>query len=447
MLKIAMLSVHSSPIGELGAEDTGGMSVYVRELATELGRRGHRVDIFTRLNDSVNEPVVELSNRVRVIHLRAGINAHVPKQFLHRHLAGFSRDLENYRAAKDLCYDLIHSHYWLSGLVGEGLKQSWKVPHILMFHTLGALKDQTGQEEREPGFRLAAERGLVGACDHVLAPTPQERRHLMQYYDAPAEKITVIPCGVNLHRFLPTNKTLARRRLGIAADRPNLLFVGRFARLKGIERLLAAVALLHEHPRPRLLVIGGNGRNAPEYRNLKSLSEDLGIQESVVFPGRIPQERLPAYYSAADLLVVPSSYESFGLVALEALACGTPVVATRVGAMPGILREGINGCLVPDGSPASVALGIRRTLKQCGGFSSERMRASVMQYGWHHVASAMLEFYRAAIRSYSDSPPLHENQAFQGWFARGSRRVESLALLRGCGREITANPEAATHQA
>lgn len=397
-LRIAMLSVHSSPLGELGTQDTGGMSVYIRELAEELGRRGHRVDIFTRLQDSRGDRTVRLSEKVRLIHLRAGKNGHLHKWALHPHLADFCRELGGFRAEQGIHYDLVHSHYWLSGLVGNWARDQWEVPHIILFHTLGALKNMTVEAEREPDFRLAAERELVETCDRVLAPTPRERDHLIRHYGARPENIGVVPCGVNLELFRPMDKARARQHLGFSPEEAVVLFVGRFAPLKGIERLLAAATHLREPRRLRLVIIGGNGDGTPESQQVRHFGEVYGIQEAVTLAGRVAQEQLPPYYSAADVLVVPSYYESFGLVALESLACGTPVVATEVGAMPSILREGVNGCVVSEGSPRALAQGIDRVLGSARLFSGEIIRGTILRFAWKHVAAAMIDQYRILLR-------------------------------------------------
>ena len=417
-LNIAMLTVHSSPIGELGTEDTGGMSVYIRELASELGRRGHRVDIYTRLEEFRRDRTVDLSENVRLIHLKAGTNGHIHKWALHPHLADFWRELETYRAEQGLHYDLVHSHYWLSGLIGNWARERWGVPHVILFHTLGALKNIAVEAEQEPDFRLAAERMLVETCDWILAPTETERDHLIRYCGASPGKIGVVPCGVNLERFRATDRGKARERLGLHDDDAVVLFVGRFAPLKGIERLLAAMPYLREHRRLRLIIIGGNGTATPECRELQRLSEAYGIGEAVTFAGRVPQEHLPPYYSAADVLVLPSYYESFGLVALEALACGTPVVATRVGAMSSILREGVNGLVVPDGSPRSLARGIDEVLASSRGSAAGAVRATVLRFSWAHVASAMIDQYRAVLkreREAASSNPRAAEMARRGY--------------------------------
>ena len=393
-----MLAVHSNPVGELGTQDTGGMSVYVRELARELGRLGHQVDIFTRRRDSREKATVDLFAHVRLIHLQAGSNGDVHKLALYPHLDEFCNELERFRLREGIHYDLIHSHYWLSGLVGNWARDRWGVPHLILFHTLGALKNRTVEPEREPELRISAEKQLVECCDRILASTKREKNDLVHFYGADPEDIAVVPCGVNLDLFRPLDKSKAREQLGLDPQGPLVLFVGRFAPLKGIERLLASMTCLRHHRRLRLVIVGGNGYDRPESVNLVRLSEELGIRDSVVFQGRIEHAKLPPFYSAADVLVVPSYYESFGLVALESLACGTPVVATRVGAMPDILRDGETGCVVPDGSPRSLAQGIDSVLNGCRARSADAIRASVLKYGWAHIASAIVDEYRDVLR-------------------------------------------------
>ena len=328
-LRIAMLSVHSSPIGELGTKNTGGMSVYIRETAQELGNRGHLVDIYTRLNGSGQKQIAHLYDNVRLIHLKAGNNGQMNKLALYGHLDDFFKELEKFRDRESVDYDLIHSHYWLSGRVGSWAQERWKVPHVFMFHTVGAVKNSTVGSEKEPELRTAIEKNLARKCDRILVATDKERGHLVQHYGACPETIGVVPCGVNLNLFRPLDKIAARKQLGFAQDETVVLFVGRFAPLKGIDRLLEAMAHLKHHQRLRLVIVGGDGNNAPESQRLQGLSRGLSIQDSVTFVGRIEQSMLPPYYSAADVLVVPSHYESFGLVALESLASGTPVVATQ----------------------------------------------------------------------------------------------------------------------
>lgn len=379
------------------------MSVYIRELARQLGRFGHRVDIYTRLNGTPHHQIIDLYANVRLIHLRAGSNTYVHKLALYYYLSDFFRAIEEFKNQQGLHYDLIHSHYWLSGRLGSWLQDHWHVPHLVMFHTLGIVKNIAGVAEREPDLRIATEKKLARSCDRILAPTDSEKQNLLKYCHAPAEKISVVPCGVNLDLFRPMDKGAARQRLGFDEDESIVLYVGRFDPIKGIDRLLEAMAHLKHLQRVRLVIIGGDGPDTAEYRRLQQLSAKFGVQKFVCFIGRVEQNKLPPYYSAADVLVVPSYYESFGLVGLESLACGTPVVATDVGAMRCIVQDGETGRIVADATPRSLAQALARLLTGCGlkRLSADRIRASALKFGWSNVAVAVTNEYGALFRKTS----------------------------------------------
>jgi D-inositol-3-phosphate glycosyltransferase len=394
-----MLSIHSCPIGELGTKDTGGMNVYIRELARVLGNRGHRIDIYTRRHDSRDPQVIKINENVRVIHLKAGKNGYMHKLDIYPYLSDITSVLEDFRNREGIDYDLIHSHYWLSGRVGCWARNHWGIPHIIMFHTLGAVKNTTTVGAQEPRLRVAAESQLVKNCDRIIAATEREVTELKRFYDAPADRMQVIPCGVDLNLFRPGDQAYARRQLGIDSEEKLLLYVGRLEPEKGIERLLASVGHLKHLTGIKLIVIGGDGRHEPEFRRLLQFSEKLGIQHKVFFAGRVDQEDLPPYYSAADLLVVPSHHESFGLVALEALACGTPVVASDVGAMGSIIRENETGCVVSPANPRRLADQIEAYFNELRfGFGTpETIRASVVEFGWPNIADALIEEYESVL--------------------------------------------------
>jgi D-inositol-3-phosphate glycosyltransferase len=268
-----------------------------------------------------------------------------------------------------------------------------------MFHTLGAVKNTTGVGEVEPLLRIATEKQLVENCHRIVAATQREVTELGHYYDADPDKITVIPCGVNLNRFQPVNKPAARKKLGFDNDEKILLYVGRFSALKGIDRLLHAMRHLRRHTSLRLVIIGGDGRTAPDSIEFQRLSSESGMENRILFTGRIEQDDLPPYYSAADLLVVPSYHESFGLVALEALACGTPVIATEVGAMGSIICEGKTGRVVTDPKPAALANAIGDVISKphAGMEPAAAIRESVRKFSWSHIADAMIEEYRSLL--------------------------------------------------
>jgi D-inositol-3-phosphate glycosyltransferase len=410
-LRIAMLSVHSCPVGELGTHDTGGMSVYVRELARELGRRGHLVDIYTRLHGPWCNEVVELGTNVRLVHLGAGDEDATHRAALFPYLVDFFRELEQYRGKEGLRYDLIHSNYWLSGRVGQWARARWRVPHLLMFHTLGAVKNALFHRQVEPELRITTEGHLADRCDRLLAASEREKEQLIRFCGVQSEAVGVIPCGVDLDRFRPVDKTEARDQIGLHSDEPVVLYVGRFAPLKGVDRLLEAVACLrHGWGLIRLVIVGGDGEQTPASQELKRLSRRFGIADRVTFAGRVDQESLPYYYSAADVVALPSHYESFGLVALESLACGTPVVTTPVGAMESIIRQGETGCVVHDASPPILATAIEGFLPRAKAVSVDAIRSSTLDWSWSGVASAMMVEYSLLLEKkwpeHTGDPPL-----------------------------------------
>ncbi len=399
-LKIAILSAHSCPVGDLGARDTGGMSVYIHELARELGKQGHSVDVYTRVHDPADPQIFKLGPRARLIHLQAGQPELIHKLAVYCYLPEFTCNLENYRKNNGLRYDLIFSHYWLSGWVGRRLQQWWQIPHVIMFHTLGAVKNATGIGEDAPELRIVTEREAVNNCQRIIAATEREKEELVRYYGALPEKIGIVPCGVNMELFQPLDRVAARQKLGLP-DRKTLLFVGRIDPLKGIDRLLKAMPYLQRFEGLRLVIIGGDEYSRNEVEKLQRLSRELKVQDSVTFQGLIKQEQLPYFYSAADVCVVPSYYESFGLVALESLACGTPVVATDVGEMRNIIRPGETGYVVPENTPQELAAKIAWLLsgppRDTGSVLS--IRASVSRFDWANIAGAVIREMHTVLDS------------------------------------------------
>ena len=396
-----MLSIHSCPLGKLGEENTGGMSVYVRELARELGKRGHWVDVFTRAHEPMHDRIVTLGRNARLIHPQAGEEERIPKLAIYNHLTEFGHNLENFRKSEGVEYDIIHSHYWLSGRAGQRMQKRWGIPHVISFHTLGAVKNAVGIGEEEPLLRIQSEEELVKNCQQIIASTSRERDELIHYCGASPGRIRIIPCGVNLDLFRPIDKERARRRLNLNGEGV-LLFVGRIVPIKGLDRLLMAMSYL-EWERPiKLLVIGGDEQNHTPRKNLRNLTKELGISDRVMFFGFVDHEELPWFYSAADVCVIPSFHESFGLVALESLACGTPVIATKVGAMESIIWSGQTGYVVDDNTPVHLAGKIFRFLSGVSGTPKpiDVIRASVLQFSWSHVAEAVEREYASVMKGY-----------------------------------------------
>jgi D-inositol-3-phosphate glycosyltransferase len=279
-----------------------------------------------------------------------------------------------------------------------------------MFHTLGIVKNSTDSGENEPDLRIAHERWLAKVADYIVAPSVREMENLIQHYHAPIHRVGLIPCGVNLERFKPVDRHLARQRLGIPFNDEVVLFVGRFAPLKGLDRLIRAVAHLRaRHPAISLLIIGGDGPKSRTTCHYRDLAAELGIDDRVTFAGRVDQSDLPPYYSAADLLALPSHYESFGLVVLESLACGTPVAATPVGTVEGVIRNGLNGQIIkaPDVLHITGAMLKMLSPKPLWRPSAKAVRETVAACGWDKVTGEIDQTYAALVQSHDpDQAPV-----------------------------------------
>ncbi|MCS6870263.1 MAG: glycosyltransferase [Anaerolineae bacterium] len=413
--RIAMLSVHTCPLATLGGKKTGGMNVYVRELSREFGRRGIQVDVFTRSQDPCAAHVNQmLGENARVIHVRAGAEAPLDPEQVYPHLPEFTANLLHFVDENHLHYDLIYSHYWLSGIVAHTLRAAWRVPVVQMFHTLGMMKDRVAQppgasSAHPADLRSFNEADIMSWADLLIAATPAERAQMLWLYCAPRSRIAVVPPGVNTAHFRPIPPDVAKAALGIPSDHRLLLFVGRIEPLKGVDTLLQALALLKAQ-RPELLqkltlsIIGGDpsaakGENV-EMDRLKALRAQLGLEEIVLFLGAKDQAALREYYAAAEALIMPSDYESFGMVALEAMACGTPVIASAVGGLAFLIRDGVNGYHVPVREPQALAEKICAVL--CEPETRARLGANAArdaaEYDWSRIADRLLsEFSRLAL--------------------------------------------------
>ncbi len=407
--RVAMISVHTCPLATLGGKETGGMNVYVRDLSRELGRQGIAVDCFTRSqNPQVPRIRPDLGPNVRVIHLPAGPEAPYDKNLLVHYLSEFVDGVLAFARHERVHYDIIHSHYWLSGLVARDLRRAWGVPVVHMFHTLGQMKNSVaaGPHEYEPQQRIEGEAEVMAFADRLVAATPLERAQMVWLYGAEAGKISVVPCGVDLELFSPVPQQEAKRVLGLPLEQCVILFVGRIEPLKGIETLLRAIALLAPEmpcwPESLAVIIIGGAPGAgieqvnAELARLERLRAELGLEKLVAFLGARDQDTLVYYYSAAELVVMPSRYESFGMVALEAMACGTPVVASKVGGLAFTVQDGQTGFLVPEGDVEALAAKIRLLLKDRD--LRHRLGEQAIQwargYGWPTIARQILNLYR-----------------------------------------------------
>lgn len=394
---VAMLSMHTSPLAVPGrTKDAGGMNVYMCQLARELAYRDINLDIFTRWTNEETPQIVQMSPRVRVVHIKAGPLSPIHKHDLFQHIPTFVHNIEEFRSHGPLRYEIIHSHYWLSGVAGMHLAEKWDAPHVIMFHTLGRLKQIANPNELEPPLRLEMEQKLIHQADCLIAATVDERTQMIRNCGAVANQVEVIPCGVDLKLFMQQNRWRARGQLGLKPYRPVLLFAGRLDPFKGPDLLLRAAAMMEEDA--QIVIVGGKLTNDRELQQLQKLARDLKISHRVRFLGARPQEEMPMIYSAADVTVIPSYHESFGLAAVESLACGTPVVATRAGGLTTVVRHGETGFLVP----------------RCPGFFAERLdellrnadlrtqmqaaaRDSILQFSWKKVASQVHNMYERLV--------------------------------------------------
>ena len=374
-MRIAMLSVHACPLAKLGGRDSGGMNVYVRELSRELASRGIEVDVFTRWREPEDPQIQTLAPGARVIHIPSGPVRYIPKLEVYERIGDFSAQVQEHIESEGRGYDLIHSHYWLSALVARDLARRWALPRVQMFHTLGLVKREVMDEDvdGESEARIGIERDAVHESDGLVAASEIEMSELMQLYGADPEKICVVPCGVDPEVFRPVRQADAREALGRDQCQRLVLFVGRIEQIKGIDVLLRSLGMLFtKRPDLRdeicLVVVGGAldpGDDAPETEKLvelRRLVHQHRMEDNVDFIGSLDQERLALWYAAADLCAVPSLTESFGLVALESMACGTPVVATRVGGLQTVVSHGESGLLVPPSDDRALAQAIERVL-------------------------------------------------------------------------------------
>jgi len=401
--RVAMLSVHSSPLATLGGQVTGGMNVYVRELSRQLSQHGIAVDVYTRRQDLDLPEVLEFDRQARVIHLNAGPPAPYSKHDVYNHMPEFMSHMQAFIAKEGLQYDCLHSHYWLSGWVALRLRQHLQVPVVHMSHTLGYPKNSAVQQawEREPPTRLQVEYEVLKHSDHLIAESQASKDHMVQDYGVDPERIEIIPCGVDTSIFHPQDRQQARHRLGLPGG-PLLLFIGRLQPLKGIDTLLrCAHDVRQRHDDVQVLIVGGgidtdDLHERQERERLHALTRELGLGEHVRFIHAQPQEQLAYYYTAADVLVMPSHYESFGMVVLEAMACGTPVVASHVGGLASTVLPGQTGFLAPVGDVQAFAWSIEQLISTPALWQSmsEAAYRRAQAYTWPRIMKRTLQLYR-----------------------------------------------------
>ena len=358
-----------------------------------MGELGVPVDIFTREHEAQSFDLPDISDNVNVVHIPSGpVDAALPQQF--EHMPSFLAGMLDYQRSQQASYTAVHSHYWMSGWAGLEFSAQLGVPHVSTFHTLSRIKMQSRSGEQEPPIRALTETDIIANSDCVIVFSDHERGAIVRLYNGNTGRIRLVPCGVDLSRFLPLGRSAARGELGLDGHKI-LLFVGRIEALKGLDLLIHTAAHLDASDL-KVLVVGDDAEGSGDLVRLRRMVNDLNVAGSVEFVGRVDQDRLPWYYSAADVCVVPSYYESFGLVALESMACGTPVVASRVGGLPTIINHGKTGYLKSWRCPESFATSLEMILGNDSLQNSmgRAARESAQTMSWHAVAAQLLHIYQ-----------------------------------------------------
>ncbi len=419
---IAFISIHGDPLVALGGSHHGGQNVYVKEMSRHLGRQGFQVDVFSRWESPDQPSVEEIGSGSRAIRVQVGPPEHLPKERMILFLEELADWVDRFQEENRVGYRLIHGHYYFSGAVSLSLRERWCIPFVETFHSLGLVKRKAlGSKDPSPTRRLDIERRVAQTADRIIATAPQERTDLVSAYGADPSRIQVIPCGVDLELFRPISRQEARDYVGIPDDRFLLTFVGRLERRKGVDTMLEAMGLLlSEQPDLPLhaVIVGGHPkdqdpaempeREAREHRRFREIMGRYGIQDRVTFTGGLPQRLLYNYYSAADVTIIPSYYELFGLTALEAMACGSSVVASRVGGLKTTVKEGEVGFQFEAENPQDLAEKIAYLVEHPE--LNARLRRNARPYVEHHyswraVSERVAEAYREVLGGYFEEEP------------------------------------------
>lgn len=359
-LRIALISEHATPLAVSGGVDAGGQNVYVAQVARCLAQMGHQVDVLTRRDDPDLPTVVHLRAGVRVIHIEAGPARFIPKEDLLAHMPEFTRSCEAL-LRNGATYDIVHANFFMSGLVAQHLKEALGLPYVVTFHALGLVRrEHQGSADAFPPMRIDIEQRLVDNADAIIAECPQDELDLGRLYHADPRKIRMVPCGFDTAEFGPMNRQQARAALGLQPQDFVILQLGRLVPRKGIDNVIRSIAKLPEAVPARLLIVGGDGAEpdearTPEIARLKDVARECGVLDKVSFTGHRQRADLRRYYAAANVFTTTPWYEPFGITPLEAMACGTPVIASHVGGLPYSVTDGVTGYLVPPHDPAVLA--------------------------------------------------------------------------------------------
>lgn len=406
--RIALISEHASPLAAIGGADAGGQNIAVAELAQHLASLGYEIDIFTRWDDSRMPKIVNWRDGIRVIHVKAGPITFIPKEKLLPYMPAFTKDMLRFIDEEGISYKLIHAHFFMSALVAAEIKKELGIPFVVTFHALGKVRRQhQGKNDWFSDEGFAIEERVVREADQLVALCPQDRDDLVELYDADPEKITIIPNGFRADEVHPMDKLLARMALKLDPKEKIILQLGRMVPRKGVDTVIQALAYMRrEHSfKARLLIVGGESDEpdpavTPEIGRLMKIAEDEGVSDMVTFVGRRSRDMLHYFYSAADVFVTTPWYEPFGITALEAMACGTPIVASSVGGLKTTVIDGKTGFLVPPKDP--VALGERllevlRSKRLATYFTENGLRHVNESYTWMKAARLTAKLYERIV--------------------------------------------------
>lgn len=402
-MRILMISDHADPLAKIGTKETGGQNVYVLNIASLLAKLGVKVDVYTRWDRATKQEVVEAQPNFRVIRVKAGPKSYMPRDDFLQVTDEFARRIKQRIERENLAYDCIFSHYWFSGIIGLDVARTYSWPQTHVYHSIG----QNRYEALQEGFPQSAnfqffktrgdwERRIAHESTSIISTSPVERDELVRLFEIPADKIDIIPVGVDTLQFRPYSTRAIRRRLGLPTDKPVILYAGRLEWRKGIATLLEAMEELGKQwPESQLYIIGGGSTKTSkqldndELNRLHSITQELGLQNRVHFLGARPQAQMALFYAAADACAVPSYYEPFGIVPLEAMACGTPVIASRIGGLQYSVQDGVTGHLVMPRCPIDLAAKLHTVLSKGKEAYSEAARHRVLQqFAWPSIAQS-----------------------------------------------------------
>ena len=413
---IALISDHGDPAAEIGREEAGGQNVYVRQVGESLAKLGWQVDMFTRKTRATDDTIVQHSPYCRTIRLTAGPEEFIPRDRLFEYLPAFVTAFQKFQAKEGTNYPLIHTNYWMSAWVGLELRKASNIQIVHTYHSLGAIKYQSvANHPAIAQTRLDVERQILEQAACVVATSPQESQHLRSLVSQQGH-VEIIPCGTDTENFCVMSRAEARSQLGFKADEQVVLYVGRFDPRKGIETLVRAFAQLKANSssadKLRLVIVGGSEAgqaDGNERLRIEGIINQLGLAGQTTFAGRVGHDQLPAYYTAADVCAIPSHYEPFGLVAIEAMGCGTPVVASDVGGLKFTVVPEETGLLVPPQNEAAFAEAIDRILTDDVWARKLRRQASArvqQNFSWTGAAIQLSDLYRRLLAQSLTNPNL-----------------------------------------